>query len=137
MWWGLYGWLDGEKSHEGHEVKHENNLFRVPHMNRYLSAISENHIDIINQAIHDTAPEYDYDKWLQLRLYKIGDKLRENPSMYQLSSEELDLLCMTLNDCVYVLDDCIKDLAGEEVDLRECRVYREQVEDILSILQRN
>ena len=57
--------------------------------------------------------------------------------MYQLSSEELDLLCMTLNDCVYVLDDCIKDLAGEEVDLRECRVYREQVEDILSILQRN
>ena len=106
-------------------------------MIRYLTEITEKHIDIISQAIHDTVPEYDYDKWLQLRVYKIGDKLRENPSMYQLSSEELDLLCMTLNDCVYVLDDCIKDLAGEEVDLRECRVYREQIEDILSILQRN
>jgi hypothetical protein len=106
-------------------------------MTRWLSAISEIHIDIIGQAIHDTAPEYDYDKYLQLRLYRIGEKLKENPSMYQLSSEELDILCMTLNDGVYVLDDCIKDLAGEEVDLRECRVYREQVEDILSILQRN
>ena len=127
----------GEKYGGTYEVKHENNLFRVPPMIRYLTEITEKHIDIISQAIHDTVPEYDYDKWLQLRVYKIGDKLRENPSMYQLSSEELDLLCMTLNDCVYVLDDCIKDLAGEEVDLRECRVYREQVEDILSILQRN
>jgi len=104
-------------------------------MTRWLSAISEIHIDIISQAIHDIAPDYDYDKYLQLRLYRIGEKLKENPSMYQLSSEELDLLCMTLNDCVYVLDDCMKEV--EEVDLRECREYREQVEDILSILQRN
>ena len=106
-------------------------------MIRYLSEITETHVAIISQAIHDTAPEYDYDKFLQLRLYKIGDKLRENPSMYQLSSEELDLLCMTLNDCLYVLDDCMRDLIGEEVDLRDCREYRGSVEDILSILQRN
>ena len=106
-------------------------------MIRYLSEITETHIDIISQAIHDTTPEYDYDKFLQLRLYKIGDKLRENPSMYQLSSEELDLLCMTLNDCLYVLDDCMRDLIGEEVDLRDCREYKGSVEDILSILQRN
>ena len=106
-------------------------------MIRYLSEITEKHIDTISQAIHDTHPEYDYDRFLQIKLYRIGEKLKENPSMYQLSSEELDLLCMTLNDCVYVLDDCIKDLAGEEVDLRDCREYREQIEDILSILQRN
>ena len=106
-------------------------------MTRWLSAISETHVAIITQAIHDTAPEYDYDKWLQLRLYKIGETLRDNPSMYQLSSEELDLLCMTLNDCLYVLDDCMRDLQDEEVDLRDCREYRASVEDILSILQRN
>ena len=106
-------------------------------MTRWLSAISETHIEIIGQAIHDTAPEYDYDKFLQLRLYKIGEKLRDNPSMYQLSSEELDLLCMTLNDCLYVLDDCMRDLQNEEVDLRDCREYRASVEDILSILQKN
>ena len=104
---------------------------------KYLSEITEKHIDTISQAIHDTHPEYDYDKFLQLRLYKIGEKLRENNSMYQLSSEEIDNLCMCLNDCLYVLDDCIRDLADEEVDLRACRNYRRAIEEILSILQRN
>ena len=113
------------------------NTFRVPPMIRYLSEITENHVKTIVQAIHDTSPEYDYDKFLQIRLYKIGETLRENPSMYQLSSEEVDLLCMCLNDCLYVLDDCMRDLAGEEVDLRACRDYRGEVEDILSILQKN
>ena len=104
---------------------------------KYLSEITEKHIEVISQAIHDTHPEYDYDKFLQLRLYKIGEKLRENNSMYQLSSEEIDNLCMCLNDCLYVLDDCIRDLADEEVDLRACRNYRMAIEEILSILQRN
>ena len=126
----------GEKSHEGHEVK-QTHCNRVTPMIRYLSEITETHIDIIGQAIHDTTPEYDYDRWLQIRLYKMGEKLRENPSMYQLDSEEVDNLCMCLNDCLYVLDDCMRDLAGEEVDLRACREYKESVEDILSILQKN
>ena len=106
-------------------------------MIRYLSEITEKHIEIISQAIHDTHPEYDYDKFLQLRLYKIGEKLRENNSMYQLSSEEIDVLCMCLNDCVYILDDCMRDLADEEVDLKACRDYREEIEEILSILKKN
>ena len=113
------------------------NTFRVPPMIRYLSEITENHVKTIVQAIHDTSPEYDYDKFLQIRLYKIGDTLRENPSMYQLSSEEIDILCMCLNDCIYILDDCMRDLAGEEIALRACRDYRGAIEDILSILQRN
>ena len=102
---------------------------------KYLSDITESHVDIIGQALHDTLPEYDYDKPLQLRVYSISQTLRENPSMYQLSSEDLDCVCMCLNDCLYVLDDIMRDL--EELDLRDCRVYRDNVEEILSLLQRS
>ena len=127
----------GEYSGGGHEVEVERCIFRVPPMIRYLSEITEKHIDTISQAIHDTHQEYDYDKLLQLRLYKIVEKLRETNSMYQLSSEEIDVLCMCLNDCVYILDDCMRDLADEEVDLRACRDYRMAIEEILSILKKN
>ena len=105
-------------------------------MIRYLSEITEKHIEIISQAIHDTHPEYDYDRYLQIKLCKIGERLRDNFSMYQLSSEEIDVLCMCLNDCLYILDDCMRDLE-EEVDLRDCREHRMAVEEILSILQEN
>ena len=105
-------------------------------MIRFLSEITEKHIDIISQAIHDTHPEYDYDRYLQIKLCKIGERLRDNHSMYQLSSEELDVLCMCLNDSLYILDDCMRDL-DDEVDLRECRDYREALEEILGILQQN
>ena len=102
---------------------------------KYLSDITESHIDTIAQAIHDTIPEYDWDKLLQLRLYKIRERLTENPSIYQLSSEELDILSMTLNDTLYVLDDLMKDLG--DLDLRDCRAYREEIERILGVFQRN
>ena len=102
---------------------------------RYLSDITETHIDTICQALHDTIPEYDYDRWLQVKLYKIRERLSDNPSMYQLSSEELDLLSMTLNDTLYVLDDIMKDL--DDLDLRDCREYREELERILGVFQRN
>ena len=102
---------------------------------RYLSDITEEHINIICQALYDTTPEYDWDKLLQLRLYKIRERLTENPSLYQLSSEELDLLSMTLNDTLYVLDDLMKDLG--DLDLRDCRAYREDIERILGVFQRN
>ena len=102
---------------------------------KYLSDITETHIDTIVQALHDTLPEYDYDKPLQLRVYRISQTLRENPSMYQLSSEDLDCVCVCLNDCLYVLDDLMRDL--EELDLRDCRDYRSNIEDILSLLQRS
>ena len=105
-------------------------------MIRYLSEITEKHIEIISQAIHDTYLEYDYDRYLQRRLTDIGERLRDNHSMYQLSSEELDVLCMCLNDCLYILDDCVRDL-DDEVDLRDCRDHRMAVEEILCILQQN
>ena len=102
---------------------------------RYLSDITETHIDTIGQAMHDVVPEYDYDKPLQLRVYRISQTLRENPSIYQLSSEDLDCVCMCLNDSLYVLDDIMRDLSG--VDLIDCRDYRSTIEDILSLLQRS
>ena len=102
---------------------------------RYLSDITEKHIDTICQALHATIPEYDYDRWLQVKLYKIRERLSDNPSMYQLSSEELDLLSMTLNDTLYVLDDIMKDL--DDLDLRDCREYREEIERLLGVFQRN
>ena len=106
-------------------------------MIRFLSEITEKHIEIIRQAIHDTYLEYD--RYLQERLCKIGERLRDNHSMYQLSSEELDVLCMCLNDCLYILDDCVRDLEDEEdeVDLRDCREDRMAIEEILGILQQN
>ena len=125
------------ESRGGHEVEDSSKIYRVPPMIRYLSEITEKHIEVISQAIHDTSPEYDYDEYLQRRLSNIGERLRDNFSMYQLSSEELDVLCMCLNDCLYILDDCMRDLADEEVDLRACRNYRMAIEEILSILQRN
>ena len=126
------------KARGGHEVEQSNTIYRVPPttMNRFLSEITEKHIEIISQAIHDTHPEYDYDRFLQIRLCKIGERLRDNHSMYQLSSEEIDNLCMCLNDCLYVLDDCMRDLE-DKVDLRDCREDRMAVEEILSILQQN
>ena len=102
---------------------------------RYLSDITNTHINTICQALHDTIPEYDWDKLLQLRLYKIRERLTENPSIYQLSSEELDILSMTLNDTLYVLDDLMRDLA--DLDLRDCREYREEIERLLGVFQRN
>ena len=102
---------------------------------KYLSDITESHVDTIGQAMHDTLPEYDYDKSLQLRVYRISQTLSENPSIYQLSSEDLDCVCMCLNDCLYVLDDLMRDL--DELDLVDCRADRENIEDILSLLQRS
>ena len=120
----------------GHDVEVERNNKSLLYITmKYLSDITERHIDTIGQALHDTLPEYDYDKPLQLRVYRISQTLSENPSIYQLSSEDLDCVCMCLNDCLYVLDDLMRDL--EELDLRDCRDYRSNIEDILSLLQRS
>jgi hypothetical protein len=119
----------------GHDVEVERNNKSLLCTMRYLSDITETHIDTIGQAMHDVLPEYDYDKSLQLRVYRISQTLRENPSIYQLSSEDLDCVCMCLNDCLYVLDDLMRDLVDS--DLIDCRGDKENLEDILSLLQRS
>ena len=102
---------------------------------RYLSDISETHIDTIRCAMNDVQHEYDPDKSLQLRVYSISQRLSENPSMYQLSSEEIDIVSMCLNDSLSILDELSCELDSDE--LRESREYTEDIERILSLLQRS
>ena len=102
---------------------------------KYLSDINKENIETIRCAMNDVQNEYSPDKVLQLRVYSISQRLSENPSMYQLSSEEIDIISMCLNDSLSILDEMAAELDPEE--LRESREYSEEIERILSLLQRN
>ena len=102
---------------------------------KYLSDITNTHIDTIRCAMNDVQHEYEPDKSLQLRVYSISQKLSENPSMYQLSSEEIDIVSMCLNDSLSILDEMATEMDSEEK--RESREYSEDITEILSVLQRN
>ena len=102
---------------------------------RYLSDISNAHVETIRCAMNDVQHEYEPDKSLQLRVYSISQRLSENPSMYQLSSEELDIVSMCLNDSLSILDEMALDMDSDEK--RESREYSEDITEILSVLQRN
>ena len=104
-------------------------------MLQYLSDITEEHIKTIRCAMNDVQNEYDPDKSLQLRVYSISQKLSENPSMYQLSSEELDIISMCLNDSLCILDELRVDMDAEEK--RDSQQYSEDIERILRLLQQN
>ena len=102
---------------------------------RYLSDINDTHVDTIRCAMNDVQNEYGPDKVLQLRVYSISQKLSENPSMYQLSSEEIDIVSMCLNDSLSILDEMAIEMDSDEK--RESREYSEDITEILSVLQRN
>ena len=102
---------------------------------RYLTDITEEHVATIRMCMNDVQNEYDPDKTLQLRVYSISQKLSENISMYQLSSEELDIVCMCMNDSLCILDELRVDMTTEEK--RDSQQYSEEIESILSLLQRN
>jgi hypothetical protein len=55
--------------------------------------------------------------------------------MYQLSSEELDIVCMCMNDSLSILDEMALDMDSDEK--RESREYSEDISEILRVLQRN
>jgi len=101
---------------------------------RYLTDITEEHVETIRCAMNDVQNEYSPDKVLQLRVYSISQKLSENNSMYQLSSEELDIVSMCLNDSLCILDELRKELDTEE--LLESQRYSEDIERILSLLRK-
>ena len=85
--------------------------------------------------MNDVLSEYAPDKTLQLRVSSISQTLSENPSIYQLTSEELDIVCMCMNDSLSILDETRGELDTEELlDLQE---YSEDITEILSLLQRN
>tara|TARA_B110001454_G_C12493826_1_gene339688 strand:+ start:157 stop:468 length:312 start_codon:yes stop_codon:yes gene_type:complete len=97
-----------------------------------LSDITPKQTRYIVQGLHDVLPEYKSDAILTQRVAKIIQKLSENNSMYQFSSGELDIICVGLNDCCYVLDDILKDL--EDIDIPEGREYRSEIESITELL---
>ena len=99
-----------------------------------LSDITEKQTRYIIQGLHDVLPEYSSDAILTQRIAKIILRLTENHSMYQFSSEELDIICIGLNDCCYVLDDILKDL--EKCDIPEGREYRSEIERITELLSK-
>jgi hypothetical protein len=55
--------------------------------------------------------------------------------MYQLSSEDLDVVCMCLNDSLAILDELRTESDAEEK--REAQEYSEDISAILRVLQRN
>jgi hypothetical protein len=99
-----------------------------------LSDITHKQTRYIIQGLHDVLPEYKSDAILTQRISRIIEKLTENHSMYQFTSEELDIICMGLNDCCYVLDDILKDL--EDIDIPEGREYRSEIEYITGLLSK-
>ena len=99
-----------------------------------LTDITHEQTRYIIQGLHDVLPEYSCDSLLTQRVQRIIQKLTANPSMYQFTSEELDTICMGLNDCCYVLDDILKDL--EECDIPEGREYRSEIERITELLSK-
>ena len=99
-----------------------------------LSDITEKQTRYIIQGLHDVLPEYSCDSILTQRVTKIISRLTENHSMYQFTSEELDIICIGLNDCCYVLDDILKDL--EKCDIPEGREYRSEIEYITGLLSK-
>ena len=123
------------ESRGGHGVEVERNNKSLLYTMKYLSDISKTNIETIRCAMNDVQNEYDPDKTLQLRVYSISQRLSENPSMYQLSSEELDIISMCLNDSLSILDEMVLDMDSDE--LRESREYSEDITEILSVLQRN
>ncbi len=103
-------------------------------MIKYLTDITEEHVATIRMCMNDVQNEYTPDKVLQLRVYSISQKLLENNSMYQLSSEELDIVCMCLNDSLCILDELRVDLDADE--LLESQKYSESIERILEFFSR-
>ena len=100
-----------------------------------LADIKQRHIEIIRMSMNDVLGEYAPDKTLQLRVSSISQTLSENPSIYQLTSEELDIVCMCMNDSLSILDETRGELDAEE--LLDSQQYSEDITEILSLLQRN
>ena len=120
---------------EGHEVYISRQFYSMVYRDmQRLSDITPTQVRYISQGLHDVLPEYSEDIILLSRLAIIMQKLSNNNSMYQFTSEELDLIAMGLNDCCYVLDDILKDL--EECDIPEGRLYRSEIENIAELLSK-
>ena len=101
---------------------------------KFLTDITEEHIETIRTCMNDVQNEYAPDRFLQLRVNSISQTLSENPSLYQFNSEDLDIICMCMHDALELLDTVKSEL--EPGDLLECQRFSEEVGDILALLQK-
>ena len=79
-------------------IKQSPSSFKWFFNNSWESADSQellkNHLKELGDCLIIHLQDFDYDQRLQGKLYNIAEKLKDNPSMYEFSSEENDLLCM-------------------------------------------
>jgi len=104
---------------------------RVTEMN-YLSQINT---ETIRLAINDAINEYTESEQINLR--RISDKLRVNQSMYSLYHSEKDQISSAINDALFLLDNIDKSQLASDGDLVDLAAYRDELERILEILQKD
>ena len=104
---------------------------RVTEMN-YLSQINT---ETIRLAINDAINEYTESEQINLR--RISDKLRVNQSMYSLYHSEKDQISSAINDALFLLDNIDKSQLASDGEAAEWATYRDELERILEILQKD
>ena len=123
-----------------------------------MNYLSQCNTDTIRMAINDAINEYPRDE--QINLQRISDKLRDNPSMYSLYNSEKDQIASAINDALYLLDlidienhsqnrkangrksqriseSIDKSTFVSDADPSELAAYRDELERILEVLQRD
>ena len=98
----------------------------------YLSQINT---ETIRMAINDAINEYTESEQINLR--RISDKLRVNQSMYSLYHSEKDQISSAINDALFLLDNIDKSQLASDGDLVDLAAYRDELERILEILQKD
>ena len=116
--------------------------------NSEMNYLSQINTDTIRMAINDAINEYPREE--QIHLQRISDKLRVHPSMYSLYNTEKDQIASAINDALYLLDSISienhsqlerrsidKSQSVTDADPNELAAYRDELERILVILQRD
>ncbi len=98
----------------------------------YLSQINT---ETIRMAINDAINEYTESEQINLR--RISDKLRVNQSMYSLYHSEKDQISSAINDALFLLDNIDKSQLASDGEAAEWATYRDELERILKILQKD
>ena len=123
-----------------------------------MNYLSQCNTDTIRMAINDAISEYSENEQINLR--RISDKLRVNQSMYALYNTEKDQIASAINDALYLLDaidienhsqnrkangrksqriseSIDKSTFVSDADPSELAAYRDELERILEVLQRD
>ena len=91
--------------------------------------------ETIRMAINDAINVYSESEQINLR--RISDKLRVPPSMYSLNHSEKDQISSAINDALFLLDNIDKSQLASDGEAAEWTIYRDELERILEILQKD